>query len=33
MKHFLNMQYEYANKWVDEVIISQFSVYFVFDIF
>ena len=29
MKHFLNIQYEYANKWVDDVIASQLSINFV----
>ena len=25
MKHFLNSLYEYANKWVSDVLASQFS--------
>ena len=29
LKHILNSQYEYANEWVDDVIASQFSMYFV----
>ena len=29
MKHFLNSRYEYANKRVDDVIASQFSIAFV----
>ena len=29
MKHFLNGRYEYANKRVDDVIASQFSIAFV----
>ena len=28
-KHFLTSRYEYANKWVDDVIASQFSITFV----
>ena len=28
-EYFLNSQYEYANEWVDDVIASQFSIYFV----
>ena len=32
MKHFLNSRYEYANEWVDDVIPSQFSMYFVYKI-
>ena len=28
-KHFLTSRYEYANKWGDDVIASQFSIHFV----
>ena len=30
MKHFLNTWFEHANKWVDDVITSQFSIFFLF---
>ena len=29
-KHFLNSRYEYANEWIDDLIASQFSIYFVY---
>ena len=31
-KHFLNSWCEYANEWVDDLIASQFSMYFVYKI-
>ena len=31
MKHFLQSRSEYANEWGDDVIASQFSMYFVYN--